>query len=47
VWASYQGGKTLQAELRVPVSTLTNAASAMALFGGMTGGVPGQAPGQQ
>jgi hypothetical protein len=47
VWGSYQGGKTLETELRVPVSTLTNAASAMALVGGMTGGPPEPAPGQQ
>jgi hypothetical protein len=46
VWTSYRGGQTLEAEVRVPVATLTNAAAALALFGGMTGGLPSPSPEQ-
>jgi hypothetical protein len=37
VWLHYRGGKTLEAELRIPRSTLTNASTAMGLFGGLPG----------
>ena len=33
VWGNHRGGNQLDVELRVPLSTMTNAASALALFG--------------
>ena len=47
VWLNYRGGKALNAQMRIPRSTLTNAAAAMALFGGMGGAMMPGLPEQQ
>jgi hypothetical protein len=37
VWANHRGGQQLEVELRVPVATMTSAASAIGLFGQASG----------